>query len=229
MRLFFYLCFSFLRSFKCAKIPPSTLILTSMKKISLLLVGLLASTGCSLIAPYTITFTNTPGSVVDPTTATLDFVVSAPTLAYVSAVECEGADPIELLPIVADTTATSTLHKLSLEAMVGMPEGSSCEVTVTVFDPTTTEQASASIALTMPGEAVESTEETSEPTDADDSNETEEAESEDAVETEVEVELEGSVETSTTPVTEDPADTTTPTNDEPQSPSDSPATDEPSA
>lgn len=199
------------------------------KTSSLLLLSLIASAGCSLIAPYTITFTNTPGSVVDPSTATVDFVVSAPTLAYVSAVECEGADPIELLPIVADSSATSTLHKLSLEAMAGMPDGSSCEVTVTVFDPTTTEQASASIALTMPGEAVESTEEASGSTDVDDSNETEEAESEDAVEPEVEVELEGSVESSTTPVTEDPADTTTPTNDEPQLPSDSPASDEPSA
>lgn len=193
-----------------------------MKKISSLLLSLLVSTGCSLIAPYTITFTNTPGSVVDPSTATLDLVVSSPTLAYVSAVECEGADPIELLPIVADSTATSTLHKLSLEAMAGMPDGSSCEVTVTVFDPTTTEQASASIALTMPGEKLE--EETV--------TESTESTEEEAVEEEVEVPAEETSvpsETTTTPVTEDPADTTTPTNDEPQLPSDSPASDEPSA
>ena len=121
------------------------------KAFSLALTSLLLSAGCSLVSPYTLTFTNTPGSVVEPDTSTLDLVVSAPTLAYVSGVSCEGADAIELLPIVQDSSAVSTLHKLPLTAMKGMPEGALCEVTVTVFDPTTTETASNSIAVTMKG------------------------------------------------------------------------------
>lgn len=125
------------------------------KALSLALASVLLGAGCSLVSPYTLTFTNTPGSVVDPSTSTLDLVVSAPTLAYVSKVSCEGADVIELLPIVAEGETTSTLHKLALTSMKDMPQGAACEVTVTVFDPTTTETASSSIALTMNGPKVE--------------------------------------------------------------------------
>ncbi len=124
-----------------------------MKKIHFLLaLTLLAHTACSLVAPYTITFTNTPGEVIDPALSTLDLVVSAPTLAYVSAVKCENTTGIELLPIVAEGSVPTTLHKLPLSALTGIPAGSPCMVTVTVFDPTTTEQASADILVLMPGE-----------------------------------------------------------------------------
>lgn len=131
------------------------------KVLPLTLASLLLSAGCSLVSPYLITFTNTPGSVVDPALTTLDLVVSEPTLAYISKVECEGTDAIELLPIVEAGTETSTLHKLALSAMKDMPSGAACEVTVTVYDPTTTEKASSSIELTMPGEPEREVEEAS--------------------------------------------------------------------
>ena len=127
------------------------------KALSLALASVLLGAGSSLVSPYTLTFTNTPGSAVDPSTSTLDSVVSAPTLAYVSKVSCEGADVIELLPIVAEGETTSTLHKLALTSMKDMPQGAACEVTVTVYDPTTTETASSSIELTMNGTKVEET------------------------------------------------------------------------
>lgn len=179
-----------------------------MKKIiSLGLSGLLVLSGCSLVSPYTLTFTNTPGSVVDPTTATVDLVVSAPTLAYVSKVACEGAEDIELLPIVKDASAVSTLHKLSLTAMEGMPAGAACEVTVTVFDPTTTETASSKIKLTMNGVAVEEFEEREETADTAEATEVEDVLDETMPEPETEVEVETSVET------ESPSDSTLDTNE----------------
>ncbi|QQR54927.1 hypothetical protein IPG41_07175 [Candidatus Peregrinibacteria bacterium] len=122
-----------------------------MKK-TLSFAALLLSAGCSLVAPYTLTFTNAPGSVVDPAVSTLDFVVSQPTLAYISKVSCDGAEPLELLPIVDEDSPVSTVHKLPLTLMKDLPTGAACEVTATVFDPTTTETASASIELTLQGE-----------------------------------------------------------------------------
>ncbi len=115
-----------------------------------LLVGVLSA--CSLISPYTITFTNEPGSVIDPQTSTLDFVVSQPTLAYISRVVCTDSEAFELLPIVPDSEPSSTVHKLSLDLLSEQTPGSDCEVTVAVFDKTTTEQSSASIHLTIAGE-----------------------------------------------------------------------------
>ena len=168
-----------------------------MKNFIFFAAAALFISGCSLVSPFTITFTNTPGEVVDPAVSTLDFVVSEPTLAYVSKVECEGADPITLLPIVEDSQSTSVLHKLTLEAMIGMPAASTCEVSVTVFDPTTTETASNSITLTMFGEAeVVEEEVTEEPT----------TEEEPALEVElgVEAETEITTEPSTEPYEEAP-------------------------
>ncbi len=167
------------------------------KALSLALASVLMSAGCSLVSPYTLTFTNTPGSVVEPS-STLDLVVSAPTLAYVSRVECEGGATVELLPIVADKTAVSTLHKLSLDALKGMPAGALCEVTVTVFDPTTTETASDSIEVTMFGSAAEETEAPA--------LETEQT-PEETVPTEEAVEVETSVETNVESSLETPSET----------------------
>lgn len=124
------------------------------KALSLALASLVLSTGCSLISPYTITFTNTPGSVVDPEFSTLDVVVSAPTLAYISGVSCEGAEPLELLPVVSKDMEVNTVHKLALNLMEGQPAGSDCEVTVTAYDKITTEQSSASIDVKMNGLAL---------------------------------------------------------------------------
>ena len=107
---------------------------------------------CSLISPYSITFTNTPGEVVNPDFSTLDIVVSAPTLAYISGVSCEGAEPLELLPVVNKDMTVGTVHKLTLGLMKDQPAGSTCEVTVTAYDKTTTEQASESIEVKMAGE-----------------------------------------------------------------------------
>lgn len=182
------------------------------KAFSLALTSLLLSAGCSLVSPYTLTFTNTPGSVVEPDTSTLDLVVSAPTLAYVSGVSCEGADAIELLPIVQDSSAVSTLHKLSLTAMEGMPDGALCDVTVTVFDPTTTETASSTISLKMSGEAVVVDEEESE-------EEEETAPEEESSEPLVEE----SVDVSTETTAESPVETPTETPDE-TIPTETPAT-----
>lgn len=163
-----------------------------MKKLLPLgLAALLA--GCSLVAPYTLTFTNAPGSVVDPASSTLDLVVSDPVLAYISKIECEGADTIALLPIMEEGATTNTVHKLSLTAMKDMPAGAACEVTVTVYDPTTTEQAEGSIEVTMAGEPVVTEEDTEE----------EEAPAEETSEenTSVEASVEATVETSTeTPI-----------------------------
>ncbi len=106
---------------------------------------------CSLLSPYTITFTNTAGEVIDPSSSTLDFVVSAPTLAYISGVSCEGAEALEILPLADKDSEPTTVHKISLGLMKDQPAGAKCEVTVTAYDRTTTDQASGSIELTMNG------------------------------------------------------------------------------
>lgn len=120
------------------------------KFISLLVAGILFS-GCALISPYTITFTNDNWEVVDPATSTIDFVVSQATLAYISEISCEGAEPLEFLPIVKDDMEVSTVHKLPLTALEGQAPGVACEITVTAFDRTTTAQSSASLNVTMVG------------------------------------------------------------------------------
>lgn len=118
--------------------------------LSLLL--LLAS--CSLIAPYTITFTTPKDAVVDPTSDTLDFVVNAPTLAYISEVDCDDADDIELLPVVTDEMQASNAHNLSLTMLNGAA-GAECEVTVTAFDQSTTATARSSTTVVIAGAEVE--------------------------------------------------------------------------
>ncbi|MEK9160165.1 MAG: hypothetical protein AAB383_05560 [Patescibacteria group bacterium] len=124
-----------------------------MRRLAPLSLVLLLS-ACSLIAPYNITFTTPKDSVVDPATDTLDFVVSAATLAYISEVECDDADDIDLLPVVTDEMGVKTAHNLALTMLNGAP-GAECEVTVTAFDQSTTATARATTTVVIFGEPVE--------------------------------------------------------------------------
>ena len=120
-----------------------------MRRLAILSSALLLAS-CSLIAPYKITFTTPTDSVVDPATDTLDFVVSAATLAYISEVECDGAADIELLPVVTDEMKIVTAHNLALTMLNGAP-GAECEVTVTAFDQSTTATARATTTVVIAG------------------------------------------------------------------------------
>lgn len=124
-----------------------------MRRLTILASTLLLAS-CSLVSPYRITFTTQEDAVVDPATDTLDFVVSAPALAYISEVECDDADDIELLPVVTDEMEAKTAHNLSLTMLNGAA-GSECDITVTAFDQTTTATAQAEISVVIFGEVVE--------------------------------------------------------------------------
>lgn len=106
---------------------------------------------CRLVSPYTITFTTPEDTLVDPVVDTLDFVISAPALAYISEVECEEAEDIELLPVITEDMKVKAAHNLPLTLLNGAP-GSSCEVTVSVFDQSTTATAQASTTVVISGE-----------------------------------------------------------------------------
>lgn len=164
--------------------------------LPLSLVLILAS--CSLIAPYTITFTTPEDSVIDPAVDTLDFVVSAPTLAYVSQVECDDADDIDLLPVVTDDMEVTSAHNLALTMLNGAP-GAECDVTVTAFDQSTTATARATTTVVIAGGDME--EPAVDETAVEENTEVEApvAEETPAVETEVQVETE------VTPTEETPA------------------------
>lgn len=164
-----------------------------MRRLAILSSALLLAS-CSLIAPYNITFTTPKDSVVDPATDTLDFVVSAATLAYISEVECDDAEDIELLPVVTDEMAVTTAHNLPLTMLNGAP-GAECEVTVTAFDQSTTATARATTTVVIAGGDIEEPV-VEEPV----VEETPVVEEPSEVEIEVEVELE------TAPVEETPAE-----------------------
>jgi len=121
-----------------------------MRRTSLLLLTLLA--GCSFLSGYIITFTTQDEASVDPATSTLDFVVSAPALAYISAVECEGSKDLDLLPVLTDDMKVQTAFNLPLTALVGQLPGTECDVTVTAFDQTTTSNARATLSVVIAGE-----------------------------------------------------------------------------
>jgi len=118
-----------------------------MKKLLISTFALLFLGGCSFLAPYSITFTTPAQSAVHPLEDTLDLALSQEALAYVSGVDCEGADPIELLPIVNASMKSNKAHNLGLELLDGYEAGTECTVTVTVFDQTTTATTAASISL----------------------------------------------------------------------------------
>lgn len=123
-----------------------------MRRPAILALSLLLAS-CSLVSPYRITFTTQEDAVVDPATDTLDFVVSAPALAYISEVECDDADDIELLPVVTDEMEAKTAHNLALTMLNGAA-GSECDITVTAFDQTTTATAQAELTVVIFGEVV---------------------------------------------------------------------------
>lgn len=179
-----------------------------MRSPAILALSLLLAS-CSLVSPYRITFTTQEDAVVDPATDTLDFVVSAPALAYISEVECDGADDIELLPVVTDEMQAKTAHNLALTMLNGAP-GAECDITVTAFDQTTTATAQAEISVVIFGEVVEGEvveeEATDEETPVEEEVVSEEmpAPGSDVDETVVEAEVE--VEAETAPTEETPAE-----------------------
>lgn len=131
---------------------------------------------CSLISPYQITFTTPEGTSVDPATDTLDFVVSAATIAYISEAECEGAEDIELLPVLTDDMVSKTAYNLPLIVLMGQAPASTCTLTVTAFDQTTTSSARAKIDVVIAGEVPTDENEAAENTEEapDETTETEE-------------------------------------------------------
>ncbi len=137
-----------------------------MRRPAILALSLLLAS-CSLVSPYRITFTTQEDAVVDPATDTLDFVVSAPALAYISEVECDDADDIELLPVVTDEMQAKTAHNLALTMLNGAA-GAECDITVTAFDQTTTATAQAEISVVIFGEPVEEDDEVVEEEEATD-------------------------------------------------------------
>ncbi len=93
---------------------------------------------CSLISPYSIIFTTPNESIVNPATDTLNLVVSEPALAYVSHVDCDAMEPIDILPIVHEGSLPQQAWNLKLDALDEVPAGTLCKITVGAFDQTTT-------------------------------------------------------------------------------------------
>jgi hypothetical protein len=118
-----------------------------MKKLLISLLSLLALAGCSLLAPYTVTFTTPAHSAVDPFTDTLDLALSQPAMAYISEVDCEGSDPVAILPVVNSNMESNIAHNLSLNLLDAYEATTECDVRVTVFDQSTTATTSANISL----------------------------------------------------------------------------------
>lgn len=118
-----------------------------MKKSLIVLFSLLVLAGCAILAPYNITFTTPAHSAVNPFTDTLDFALSQPAMAYISEVDCEGNDPVALLPVVSAEMTTSNVHNLNLELLAPYEATTECNVRVTVFDQTTTATTSGLISL----------------------------------------------------------------------------------
>ena len=175
-----------------------------MRQLTILASTLLLAS-CSLVSPYRITFTTQEDAVVDPATDTLDFVVSAPALAYISEVECDDADDIELLPVVTDEMVAKTAHNLPLTMLNG-PAGSECDITVTAFDQTTTATAQAEITVVIFGEPVEEEEEVVEEEVLEEETPTEEEPVVEEPVLEEDVTVETEVEAEVLPVEETPAE-----------------------
>lgn len=118
-----------------------------MKKFTISAAMLLVLSACSLVQPYSVTFTTQADAVVNPEVDTLDFVLSAPALAYISSYQCEGSEKVELLPVVSEESVASKAYNLSLTPLMGKQAGSKCEVNITAFDKTTTANSSAKISV----------------------------------------------------------------------------------
>lgn len=115
-------------------------------KFKLLLASLtLILSGCSILSPYKITFTLQNEGVLNPVSDTLDIVVNNPVLAYVSNYQCDDEEEVTLLPTLKDDAQVSTVHNISINFLKDKEAGTKCEISVSVFDKTTTSNASSSI------------------------------------------------------------------------------------
>ena len=119
----------------------------TMKKSFIALLSFVLLAGCSFLTPYQVTFTTPALSAVNPASDTLDLALSQPAMAYISAVDCEGHDPVNLLPVVNEAMTVSNVHNLSLELLNGYAATTLCEVTITIFDQTTTSTNTGEISL----------------------------------------------------------------------------------
>ncbi|MEK7146538.1 MAG: hypothetical protein AAB802_05170 [Patescibacteria group bacterium] len=103
--------------------------------------------GCSYLSPYSITFTTQDQKVVNPSSDTLDLVLSDEAMAYISTYKCDEKNEVELLPVVTDEMEVTTVHNLNLKVLESEMDGALCKITVTAFDQTTTANAHNSISL----------------------------------------------------------------------------------
>lgn len=120
-----------------------------MKKI-LLAMGLsVILTGCSLLSPYQITFTTKENEAIDPKVDTLDLVISAPALAYVSSYQCGDAEEVTLLPVLKDDMVAQMAQYIDLNFLADQVANTLCEINVTAFDRTTTSTSNKKISVYM--------------------------------------------------------------------------------
>lgn len=117
-----------------------------MKKTFALL-SLIALSSCTMLSPYGITFTTQDRDVIDPAEDTLDFVLSAPAYAYISAVSCEDGTNRTLAPSFNSQSEPGKVYNLALTALEGVSSGSECNLTVNVFDKTTSSESRDFISL----------------------------------------------------------------------------------
>ena len=93
---------------------------------------------CEFVVPYSITFTTQEGSIVNPDSDTLDLAINHEAYAYISRLQCDENDPVELLPVLKEDVSASKAHNLSLNLLADQVDGARCEVTVSAYDQTTT-------------------------------------------------------------------------------------------
>lgn len=118
-----------------------------MKTFSIALLSLTVLSACTLLMPYSITFTTPNNTVVDPATDTLDLALNQEALAYISWVQCEDKGPIGVLPTTRDDVALSLAYNLPLTILDGQELGTKCEIEVTAYDRSTTASSKKSINL----------------------------------------------------------------------------------
>ena len=113
---------------------------------ALVLMGLLS--GCSLVQPYSITFTTPAQTSIDPASDTLDLVVTPAAFAAISSFKC-GNETADIFVSVPEDALPKSAYNLSLEMLSEQVSGTECEVTVSVFDKSTNSSSKASLNLTV--------------------------------------------------------------------------------
>ncbi|MBT4384191.1 hypothetical protein HOD30_00405 [Candidatus Peregrinibacteria bacterium] len=109
-----------------------------MKKIAIFVLSAMLLSACEFVVPYSITFTTQEGSIVNPDSDTLDLAINHEAYAYISRLQCDENDPVELLPVLKEDVSASKAHNLSLNLLADQVDGARCEVTVSAYDQTTT-------------------------------------------------------------------------------------------